>query len=98
MKETGDRIRDSLESGVGIIGSVIESKPAIVCVVTDDIKKKSFNANNNAKIIGKQIGGGGGGKSHIATAGGKNDINFDEFFIEISQTLINLMEGEINES
>ena len=98
LKETGDRIRDSLESGVGILGSVIESKPAIVCVVTDDIKKKSFNANNIAKIIGKQIGGGGGGKSHIATAGGKDDINFDEFFIEISQTLINLMEGEINES
>ena len=98
LKETGDRIRDSLESGVGILGSVIESKPAIVCVVTDDIKKKSFNANNIAKIIGKQIGGGGGGKSHIATAGGKDDINFDEFFIEISQTLTNLMEGEINDS
>jgi len=96
LKETGDKIRDSLDSGIAILASVIENRSVIVCVVTDDIKKKSFNANQLAKIIGNQIGGGGGGKPHLATAGGKGKIDFDELFSEMSIIIKKLVEGDMH--
>ena len=42
-----------------------------MCTVTDDITEK-IHAGKIVKEISTIIGGGGGGKTHIATAGGKD--------------------------
>jgi alanyl-tRNA synthetase len=73
MKNLGDALRAKLRSGVGILGTVMEEKVALVCVVTDDlIKERGLQAGKIVGELAKQVGGGGGGRPHLATAGGKD--------------------------
>ena len=73
LKSLGDALRAKLRSGVGVLGSVIDGKPALVCIVTDDlIKGKGIQAGRIVGAVAGELGGGGGGRPHIATAGGKD--------------------------
>ena len=73
MKKSGDLVRIKLKSGIGVIGSVIDNKPFLLCVVTDDlIKSKNLKAGDIIKKLAKHIQGGGGGRAHMAQAGGKD--------------------------
>ena len=44
----------------------------VVVVVGEKLTKMGIHAGQIAKSIGSYMDGGGGGKSHMATAGGKN--------------------------
>ena len=44
----------------------------LVVVVSPDLVKAGVDAVPIAKELGKRLQGGGGGKSHLATAGGRN--------------------------
>ena len=73
MKKLGDQVRSKLKSGVGVLGAIINEKPFLLCVVTDDlIKSKNLKAGEIIKRLAKYISGGGGGKPHMAQAGGKD--------------------------
>ena len=72
LKHIGDLVRERLGNGVGIIGAVIDGRPAVVCVATPDLIQAGVDVVKVAKAIGKRMGGGGGGKPHLATAGGKD--------------------------
>jgi alanyl-tRNA synthetase len=73
LKSLGDALRGKLQSGVGVLGAVIGGKPALVCIVTDDlIKGKGVQAGRIVGAVAGVLGGGGGGKPHLATAGGKD--------------------------
>jgi alanyl-tRNA synthetase len=79
LKILADQLRERLESGVGILGTNIEEKPAAVVVVTDDLVKRGLSSAELAKEIGKSklMKGGGGGKSHLATYGGQAGLVFE---------------------
>ena len=77
LKLLGDQLRSVLKSGVGVIGAVLDGKPSIAFVVTDDLVKTGIKATDFIKKIGKELGGGGGGKPHFATAGGKDSKRLD---------------------
>ena len=77
LKLLGDRLRSLLKSGVGVIGAVLDGKPSIAFVVTDDLVKTGIKATDFVKKVGKELGGGGGGKPHLATAGGKDPKRLD---------------------
>jgi alanyl-tRNA synthetase len=84
LKSLGDSLRAKLGSGVGLIGSVIDDKVSLVCVVTDDlVAGKKVEAGKIVGAVAKLVGGGGGGRPHMATAGGKDVARLDE---AISQT------------
>jgi alanyl-tRNA synthetase len=73
LKSFGDELRNEINSGVGVLVSQIEDKVGIVAVVTDDlIKAKKLNAGKIVGELAKLVGGGGGGRTHLATAGGKD--------------------------
>jgi alanyl-tRNA synthetase len=73
LKSLGDALRAKLHSGVGVMGAVIDGKPALVCVVTDDlITGKGMQAGRIVGLAAEAFGGRGGGRPHIATAGGKD--------------------------
>ena len=72
LKEIGDALREALGSGVGVLLSVFDGKPALVVVVTPDLVKAGVDAVTIVKELAKFLQGGGGGKPHLATAGGKN--------------------------
>jgi alanyl-tRNA synthetase len=71
LKNIGDKVREKLKSSVAIFGTVINSAPQVLCVVTDDLVKEGIKAGKIVSEIGKKLGGGGGGRAHMAIAGGK---------------------------
>ena len=72
LKNIGDSLLRKINSGIGILGTIIEQKPQVVIIVTKDLIKNNILAGAIAKEIGKTMGGGGGGKPYLATSGGKN--------------------------
>lgn len=72
LRDIGDALRNSLGRGVGVLAAVIQEKPALVVVVTDDLIKEGVDAVPIVKDLGKHLKGGGGGRPHLATAGGKD--------------------------
>jgi len=76
LKSFGDEMRIKMGSGVGVLIAQIDDKAGIVAVVSDDlIKQKNLSAGKIIGEIAKLVGGGGGGRSHLATAGGKDVQN-----------------------
>jgi len=93
LKEMGDKVLEFLGSGIGVLGSTIDSKPSLVCVVTSDLIHRGIKADKLVKSFGRKLGGGGGGKPHLATAGGRNLKKFDKVLDTIKSELISLLEG-----
>ncbi len=84
LKRVGDALRAKLQSGVGVLGTVIDEKAQLVCVVTDDlVAGKKLNAGKIVGELAKIVGGGGGGRPHMATAGGKDVSRLDEALAEL---------------
>jgi len=73
LKQIADELGAKLDSGVGVLGSVFNDAPYVVCIVSEDvIAKRKLKAGLIVRELGKRLGGGGGGKPHMATAGGKD--------------------------
>ena len=73
LRDLGDRVRNRLKSGVGVLGMTVDKKIQFLGVVTDDlIKSKGLKAGDIVKEVAAIAGGGGGGKPHLALAGGKD--------------------------
>ncbi|MBN1465806.1 alanine--tRNA ligase [candidate division KSB1 bacterium] len=73
LRHYGDLIRDSLGSGVAVLGAVIDDKVAIACIVTQDIiRSKGLKAGEIVKKVASFAGGGGGGAPHMALAGARD--------------------------
>ena len=73
LKSLGDALRGKLRSGVGVLAAVIDGKPSLVCVVTDDlISTRGLQAGRIVGEVAAALGGRGGGRPHLATAGGKD--------------------------
>ena len=80
LKELGDKLREGLSGmggGIGLLGTEIDGKAMLVCVVTDNLTR-DYPAGKIVGAAAKQLGGGGGGKPHMATAGGKDVSKLDE--------------------
>lgn len=69
LREMGDRFRDRLGSGVLCLGSSIEGKAMLLCMVTKDLSGR-FHAGDIIREIAPLVGGKGGGRPDMAQAGG----------------------------
>jgi alanyl-tRNA synthetase len=78
LRETADYLRDRLQSGIVVLGTVIGDRPMFIAAVTPDLVKKGYNAGDIIKQVSKITGGGGGGKPNFAQAGGKDKNRLDE--------------------
>jgi len=79
FRSMGDRLREMLKTGVGVLGTIMEDKAQLLCVVTDDlIKSKGIRAGDIVRELAPIMGGGGGGKPHLALAGGKDTDKLDQ--------------------
>jgi alanyl-tRNA synthetase len=83
--ESNDQLRDMSDwfrvkhpSGVAVLASVINDKPAIVVAVSQDLNKKGVNAGALIKDIAAIVGGSGGGRPNLAQAGGKDPAKIGE--------------------
>ncbi len=87
LRNTGDRIKKSLGSGVVLLGSKSKEKALLVCMVTDDLVKEGLNAGKIVNEVAKIIGGSGGGRPHMAQAGGTKTKKLEEA-LERAQKII----------
>ena len=76
LRDYLDRLRDKLQSGIILLGTVKDGKALLAAAVTRDLTAKGFHAGRLVGEIAKLTGGGGGGRPDLAQAGGKIRINY----------------------
>ncbi len=71
LRESADKIRDKLRSGIILVGARKEQRAMLTCVVTKDLVGR-FNAGDMIKRLAPMVGGKGGGRPDMAQGGGNN--------------------------
>ena len=69
LREVGDKVRNTLESGVAVLGGKIEGKAAILALVSRDLTGR-IQAGELVSRVAAMVGGKGGGRADMAQAGG----------------------------
>ncbi|MPZ24065.1 MAG: alanine--tRNA ligase, partial [Dehalococcoidia bacterium] len=77
LRALADGLKERIESGVVVLGSVVNGKPAFLAVVTRDLVGR-VHAGNLVKEVAALTGGGGGGRPDMAQAGGKDPARLDD--------------------
>ncbi len=86
LKEIADKFREKIGNGVGLLYAIIDDKISLVAVVSDNlIKEKSLSAGKIVGDVAKLLGGGGGGKTHLASAGGKDISKLNEAILKFPE-------------
>ena len=86
MKAMGDKLKDKLGSGIGVLVAEIEGKVSILVAVTKDLCDKA----PAGKIVGELallVDGRGGGRPDMAMAGGKAVEKIETLMNEIPNVL-----------
>ncbi|MDE2743756.1 MAG: alanine--tRNA ligase [Gemmatimonadota bacterium] len=85
LRAMADGLRESLGSGVGVLGADIGGKVSFIAVVTDDlIKSRGLKAGDIVRGVAQLAGGSGGGKPHLAQAGGRDPGKLDEALEQVA--------------
>ena len=85
LRAMADGLRESLGSGVGVLGADIGGKVSFIAVVTDDlIKGRGLKAGDIVRGVAQLAGGSGGGKPHLAQAGGRDPGKLDEVLEQVA--------------
>ncbi len=69
LREVGDKIRDTMGSGVAVLGGEIKGKAALLVLVSKDLTDR-LNAGQLVNSVASYVGGKGGGRPDMAQAGG----------------------------
>jgi alanyl-tRNA synthetase len=69
LRETADRLKDQIKSGIILLGAQGDGKVMLLCAVTPDLTGK-YPAQKLVKEIAQIVGGTGGGRADMAQAGG----------------------------
>ncbi len=84
MRELGDMVKARLGSGVVILISIIDGKPAYLAMATPDTK---VHAGNLIRRVAEIAGGGGGGRPDMGQAGGGDPAKIAEALRQVPQLL-----------
>lgn len=72
LRSMADMVRDSLKTGVVVLGAVVGDKVNFVAMAGKEAVGRGAHAGNIVKEVSAAAGGGGGGRPEMAQAGGKN--------------------------
>jgi alanyl-tRNA synthetase len=75
LRKLGDQLRARLGPSVVTLGTVMDSKPSIIVMVSPGVK---VHAGELARRLGEAVEGKGGGRPDVAQAGGKNPAKIDQ--------------------
>ena len=78
LRNLGDKIKDSIESVVVVLGSSVDDKVNFIAMASKDVVTKGIHAGKIIKEVSKVTGGGGGGRPDMAQAGGKDASKINE--------------------
>ena len=79
-------LRQKLDSGVIVLGSVNKGKATLMCSVSEDLLEK-LHAGEIIRAISTIVGGKGGGKAHLAQGGGPLGDKIDAALDAVAQEL-----------
>ena len=68
LRALGDRLRERLGTGVGVVAARMGERHALLAVVTDDLIGRGMRADAIVREVAKLAGGKGGGRPHMAQA------------------------------
>jgi alanyl-tRNA synthetase len=71
LRDTLEKVKDRLGSGVALLASVNDGKVSLIAGVTKDLTGK-VKAGELVNFVAQQVGGKGGGRPDMAQAGGVN--------------------------
>lgn len=71
IRQMGDRLRDSLQSAIIVLGAAVDGAPSLLAMVTPDLVTRGVRAGDLIREIAPHIDGRGGGRPELAEAGGK---------------------------
>ena len=75
------QVRDRLPSGIGVLGSVVDGKGAIIAFVSDDLVEEGVSAGEVIQEAARTLGGGGSRDPSLAQAGGPQGDRIDEALV-----------------
>ncbi len=87
LRQLGDRLRDSLQSGVIVLGTVVDDKPSLLAMVTPDLTGRGIRAGDIIRALAGHIDGRGGGRPELAEAGGKDASGLDAALGAVDETV-----------
>ena len=70
LRDTADRLKDKIGSGIVLLGTRDRKKVFLTCVVSKDLVER-FSASDIIDRLAPMVEGGGGGRPDMAQAGGK---------------------------
>ncbi|MBL5844726.1 alanine--tRNA ligase [Bacillus sporothermodurans] len=77
LRNMVDDLKQKIESGIVVLGSVQDDKVNIIAGVTKDLIEKGYHAGKLVKEVASRCDGGGGGRPDMAQAGGKDPDKLD---------------------
>ena len=78
LREMSDWLRDKMGSGVVVLGAVVNERPSMIAMVTQDLLSTGLNASDIVKSAAGAMQGGGGGRPDVAQAGGRRADKLDD--------------------
>jgi alanyl-tRNA synthetase len=90
LRELGDRMRDSMGSGVAVLGGVIADKVVLLAIVSKDLTEK-ISAGVLVGKVAAMVGGKGGGRSDMAQAGGPMTDKLNEAIAFVHKIVQNML-------
>jgi alanyl-tRNA synthetase len=87
LRQMGDRLRDSMQSGVIVLGAVIDERPALLAMVTPDVVRQGIKAGDIIREVAPHVDGRGGGRPELAEAGGKNPGGIDNAISAVTEVV-----------
>jgi alanyl-tRNA synthetase len=93
LRQLADRLRDRQQSGVVVLGAVVDEKPALLAMVSADLVGRGLKAGDVIREIAQHVDGRGGGRPDLAEAGGKNPAGLDKALAAVRGTVESALNG-----
>ncbi len=77
LRNLADQLKNKIQSGIVVLGSIAGSKAMLIAVVTQDLTDR-YHAGNIIKQVAAEVGGRGGGRPDMAQAGGDQPEGLDK--------------------
>jgi alanyl-tRNA synthetase len=91
LREVGDKIREEMGSGVAVLGGEINSKAALLAIVSKDLTKR-IKAGDLVNKVAATVGGKGGGRPDMAQAGGSMPDKVNEAISSVYEHVQTLLQ------
>ena len=86
LRESLDKVKERLGSGVALLASVADGKVSLIAGVTKDLTGK-VKAGDLVNFVAQQVGGKGGGRPDMAQAGGTDPAALPEALKSVDRWL-----------